>query len=110
MANQLDGGVLSAVADGNIGVWERVALSGVASDGTATIVQAGIGSAIGVAQPAPGFSTFVAGDLVSVRLFSQPGTLKVKAATSLTAGALAYAAASGKVSSAATGGGAVGLA
>jgi len=58
-----------------------------------------------VEQPA-----FAAGDVVPVRLRTAAGTCKMVAAAAITANAVVYTAASGKISSASTGAVAIGIA
>ena len=91
MSQQIDGGIKTFIADSAVEAFRLVKL--IASSGT-NVVHNGNGETdiVGVTQePAK------AGDPVSVKLISGPGTFKITAEEAIAVGADIYAAANGKM-------------
>jgi hypothetical protein len=84
-----DSGCFTATADAAVGLYERVKM-----DADGKVTQAGLADrCIGVAMT----EAFASGDVINVALYSKAGTLKMIAVEALSAGAVVYTEASGKV-------------
>jgi hypothetical protein len=90
MSQLEDSGYKTFIAAGAISKYSRVKISAAETVDVAGITDREIGTATNQA--------FAAGDRVTVKLRSAPGTHKMIAAAAITAGALVYTAASGKCS------------
>jgi len=94
MAQQDDTGFRTFIAAGAISKYARVKISAAETVDVAGITDREIGTATNQA--------FAAGDRVTVKLRSAPGTHKMIFAAAVSVGALAYTAASGKASASAS--------
>lgn len=94
MSQQDDSGYKTFIAAGAISKYARVKISAAETVDAAGITDREIGTATNAA--------FAAGDRVTVKLRSAPGTHKMIAAAAVTVGALVYTAASGKASASAS--------